>query len=113
MLGVTVFVGIKATAPDMMNSIDKYYDESMGSYSYRTQGDNNNVADSALVPQNNIFGKVILKIPKLGYLQEFLASDGGWIIVILIPCLTVISYDIVRLVKGLKRKKYKNITVQK
>ena len=27
MLGVTVFVGIKATAPDMMNSIDKYYDE--------------------------------------------------------------------------------------
>ena len=28
MLGVTVFVGIKATAPDMMNSIDKYYDDS-------------------------------------------------------------------------------------
>jgi len=82
-------------------------------YTFQTRGDNNNVADSALVPENNIYGKVILKIPKLGYLQEFLATDGGWIIVILIPCLTVISYDIVKLIKGLKRKKYKNIKVQK
>ena len=82
-------------------------------YTFQTQGDNNNVADSALVLEDNIFGKVILKIPKLGYLQEFLASDGGWIIVILIPCLAVISYDTVKLVKGLKKKKYKNIKVQK
>ena len=66
-----------------------------------------------MVLEDNIFGKVILKIPKLGYLQEFLASDGGWIIVILIPCLAVISYDTVKLVKGLKKKKYKNIKVQK
>ncbi len=80
---------------------------------FQTRGDNNNVADSALVESNNIYGKVILKIPKLGYLQEFLASDGGWIIVILIPCLTVISYDIVKLIKGLKRKKYNNIKVKK
>lgn len=82
-------------------------------YTFQTKGDNNNVADSALVTEGNIFGKVILKIPKLGYLQEFLAVDGGWIIVILIPCLVVISYDIVKLAKGLKRKKYKNIKVQK
>ena len=93
--------------------IRKEYDSKDKTYSFQTQGDNNNVADSALVPQNNIYGKVILKIPKLGYLQEFLASDGGWIIVILIPCLTVISYDVVKLIKGLKKKKYKGVTVQK
>lgn len=93
--------------------IKKNYDAETKTYNFQTQGDNNNVADSALVPQNNIYGKVILKVPKLGYLQEFLASDGGWIIVILIPCLTVISYDIVKLIKGLKRKNYKNIKVQK
>ena len=93
--------------------IKKEYDSKAKSYSFQTQGDNNNVADSALVPQNNIYGKVILKIPKLGYLQEFLASDGGWIIVILIPCLTVISYDVVKLFKGLKKKKSKNMTIQK
>ena len=93
--------------------IKKNFDPESKKYTFQTKGDNNNVADSALVPESNIYGKVILKIPKLGYLQEFLASDGGWIIVILIPCLAVISYDIVKLIKGLKRKKYKNIKVQK
>ena len=91
----------------------KEYNSETKSYSFQTKGDNNNVVDSAWVPQNNIYGKVILKIPKLGYLQEFLAADGGWIIVILIPCLAVISYDIVKLIKGLKKRKYKNIKVQK
>ena len=92
--------------------IKKNYDSKTGGYTFQTQGDNNNVADSALVQPNNIYGKVILKIPKLGYLQEFLASDGGWILVILLPCLIVISYDIVKLSKKLKGKKYKNIKVQ-
>ncbi|MBQ6494762.1 MAG: signal peptidase I [Bacilli bacterium] len=93
--------------------LKKYYDSEKKQYTFQTKGDNNNVADSALVQENNIFGKVILKIPKLGYLQEFLASRGGWIVVILLPCLAVISYDIVKLMKSLKRKKYKNIKVQK
>ena len=93
--------------------IKKNYDSKTKSYNFQTKGDNNNVADSALVPQNKIYGKVILKIPKLGYLQEFLASRGGWIIVILIPCLTVISYDVVKLLKKKKRNKYKNIKIQK
>ena len=84
--------------------IDKYYDESSGSYSYRTQGDNNNIADSALVPNNNILGKVILKIPKLGYLQDILSSKGGLIIVVLIPCLVILSYDIMKLLKKVGQK---------
>ena len=92
--------------------IKKYYDAEKKEYTFQTKGDNNNVADSALVQSNNIFGKVVLKIPKLGYLQEFLASRGGWIIAILLPCLAVISYDIIKLTKGLRRKKYKNIKVQ-
>ena len=93
--------------------IKKYYDAEKKEYTFQSKGDNNNVADSALVQSNNIYGKVIFKIPKLGYLQEFLASRGGWIIAILLPCLAVISYDVVKLAKGLKRKKYKNIKVQK
>ncbi len=86
--------------------IDKYYDESLGTYSYRTQGDNNNVADASLVPNNNVLGKVILKIPKLGYIQDLLSSKGGMIIVILIPCLVILSYDIMKVLKkfGLKTK---------
>mgnify|MGYP000740323352 FL=1 len=84
--------------------IEKYYDESIGSYSYRTKGDNNNIADSVLVPNKNILGKVILKVPKLGYLQDILSSKGGLIIVVLIPCLVILSYDIMKLLKKAGQK---------
>lgn len=85
--------------------INKYYDSTTGQYTFQTKGDYNNVADSALVEQANIYGKVILKIPKLGYLQLFLASQGGWIIVILIPCAVVISFDIMKLLKVFAQKR--------
>jgi len=78
---------------------EKYYDESLGTYSYRTKGDANNVADASLVPNDNVLGKVILKIPKLGYLQDILSSKGGLIIVVLIPCLVILSYDIMKILK--------------
>ena len=84
--------------------LDKYYDESLGSYTYRTKGDNNNTADSALVPNANILGKVILKIPKLGYLQDLLASKGGLIFVVLIPSLVILSYDIMKMLKKVGQK---------
>lgn len=84
--------------------LDKYYDESLGSYTYRTKGDNNNVADSALVPNNNVLGKVILKIPKLGYIQDLLSSKGGLIFVVLIPCLVILSYDIMKIFKKIGQK---------
>mgnify|MGYP003296247762 CR=1 FL=1 len=84
--------------------IEKYYDESLGSYTYRTKGDANNTADSSLVPNDNILGRVILKIPKLGFLQDLLASKGGLIFVVLIPCLVILSYDIMKILKKLGQK---------
>lgn len=84
--------------------IDKIYDESKGIYTYRTQGDANNVADAVPVPNDNILGKVIVKIPKLGYLQDILASKGGLIILVLIPCLTILSYDIMKIFKRMGQK---------
>ena len=84
--------------------LEKYYDESLGSYTYKTKGDNNNVADGSLVPNENILGKVILKIPKLGYLQDLLANKAGLIIVVIIPCLVILSYDIMKVMKGIGKK---------
>lgn len=85
--------------------IEAYKDQTTNSYTFKTQGDNNNVADNVLVENDNILGKVILKIPKLGYIQYFLARQGGWIFVILIPSLIVISCDIFKLVKKAGKKK--------
>lgn len=84
--------------------IEKTVDPNTGKLAYRTKGDNNNVADGALAYDNNVLGKVIFKIPKVGYLQEFLATQGGWIIVILVPCLLVVSYDIVQIFKTIGKK---------
>ena len=81
-----------------------YYDSTSSKYSYKTKGDNNNTEDLALVDGSKIIGKVIFKIPFLGYIQSFLASKGGWIIVVLIPCLSIISYDILKIIKLINRK---------
>ncbi len=71
---------------------------------FQTKGDNNNVADWALVEDYNVLGRVFFKLPKVGYIQDFLAKQGGWIIVILIPCLVVVSYDIMRIFKAIGKK---------
>ncbi len=84
--------------------IDKIYDESSGIYKYRTKGDANNIADAVPVPNSNILGKVILKIPKLGYIQDVLSSKGGLIILVLLPCLAILSYDIMKIFKRLGQK---------
>ena len=74
--------------------IDKYYDDTAGIYTYKTQGDANNVADSVPVPNANI----------LGYIQDVLSSKGGLIILVLIPCLTILSYDIMKVLKKLGQR---------
>ena len=83
---------------------ETYYESVTQKYTFKTKGDNNNADDLALVEGNRILGKVIFKIPLIGYLQTFLATKGGWIIVVLIPCLSIISYDILKILKLLNRK---------
>ncbi len=71
---------------------------------FRTKGDNNNAADDTLVDEDHVIGKVIFKIPMLGYIQEFLTRSYGWIIAVVIPCLAIIIYDVIKLFKSLTRK---------
>lgn len=84
-----------------------------GKYMFRTKGDNNNVEDSTLVGEDYVTGKVILKIPKVGYIQYFLSQSYGWIVAVVIPCLGIVIYDIIKLIRlifsGSKRDKSKQI----
>ena len=90
----------------------KFHDATTGKYTFQTKGDANNTTDFALAEEHNIIGEVIFKRPKVGYVQEILASKGGLIIFILIPCLAVLSYDIVKLIKRVgKKAKKSNSTV--
>lgn len=86
--GITIthrIVGVKKTAN--------------GGYAYRTKGDNNNVEDKTLVSYDDVLGKVIFKIPYIGYLQQFLTTKFGWILVIVIPSLFIVAGDVVKVAK--------------
>jgi len=66
-------------------------------YEFVTKGDNNLSADSDTAKEDNLIGKTVLKIPKLGYIQWFILSKIGWIILILLPALGIIVYDVMKL----------------
>ena len=73
-----------------------------GETKYITKGDANQTRDRSLVAKEQIYGEVIMRIPKLGYLQYFLATAYGWIIAVVVPCVGIIIYDILKLIKTIK-----------
>lgn len=81
-----------------------------GNYVYRTKGDNNDLEDTALVELNNIYGKVVMKLPKIGYVHNFVTSPGGFVLSIIIPVLLVIVYEVWRIVR-IVRKRYAEVEI--
>ncbi len=75
-------------------------------YEFRTQGDNNPEPDNVYVTFDNVLGKEIMIIPKLGRLQFLLANKKGWLFLLLIPVLIYIFIDIYKLITllGLNQK---------
>lgn len=77
-----------------------------GSYFYYTKGDANNTADGSPVSATSVIGKVILKIPKAGFIQQFVVSKFGWLVVVVLPCLAIIVYDIVKIFEKMMKGKF-------
>ena len=75
-----------------------------GRYEYVTKGDYNPVADSSTAKYENVLGKVAFKIPQLGRVQFIVASKAGWFLVVLLPAMGVIIYDVIKLIKLLGAK---------
>ena len=82
--------------------------EENGTVKYMTKGDNNETRDPQLVTKDQVYGEVVMRIPKVGYLQYFLATAYGWIIAVVAPCLGIIIYDIMKLVKTIRNNKRNN-----
>ena len=49
---------------------------------YTTKGDNNSTVDPIEVKEKDIYGKVLFRIPKLGYIQEFFSSFSIYLVLI-------------------------------
>ena len=67
-----------------------------GTLAWRTQGDANNVADSALVPAKNLVGIYRSRIAGAGNVAMFMQTTQGLILCVLCPIIVLVGYDIIR-----------------
>ena len=70
--------------PIVHRVINKTFED--GIWKFRTKGDANTLPDYGWVPEDNIYGVVVFKIPWLGWIKIFLTESG-----LLIPLLVIIS----------------------
>ena len=84
-------------------AIDKTED---GRYEYMTQGDNNSEPDSLFVTYDQVIGKEIMIIPKLGKLQFLIANKRNWLLLLLIPIGIYLVKELFKLIDlfGLRKK---------
>lgn len=61
-----------------------------GSYIYKTKGDNNDSADAVTVSIDNIYGKTVLKVPKIGYVRKELTNPIVLSICLVLPLIIII-----------------------
>lgn len=87
--------------------------EENGEKVYYTKGDANLSPDGAPAKFSNVLGKVLFRIPKLGLLQYFLATKGGWLIIVVIPALVIIISDILKLFRLQMAKNQLETTLSK
>ena len=87
------------TVTHRVRKIEKTRD---GKYLFTTKGDANNTEDATRQPFSSIYGKVLIRIPKLGYIQYILSSVLGWVCLIIIPTVIIIGLDIIKIIKTIK-----------
>ena len=68
-------------------------------FSFQTKGDANEEPDIRPVNSSNLVGKTLLVIPYLGYLPDFVKSPFGFIILIVIPSVLIISGELLNILK--------------
>lgn len=81
--------------------------DSDGDVQWITKGDANNKEDSKPVTEDNLVGIYSFRIPGLGDVAMFLQQPVGMLIVIGIPCLAFIIYDILRRQRSANRQNEK------
>ena len=84
--------------------------EQNGQKVYITKGDMNNAPDSKPITKREIIGKVMFDAPYLGYVVAFTRKPMGFVLVLLIPAAIIISDEVKKIVKEVKKLKNKKLT---
>ncbi|MBP3841233.1 MAG: signal peptidase I [Bacilli bacterium] len=79
-----------------------------GKTMYITKGDNNSIVDAAPVFKDNIYGKVILKIPYLGSIKNIFFQPFILFMILLIPSLIFVIYNMFLYLKTLRKDSTNN-----
>jgi signal peptidase len=74
---------------------------------YITKGDANNSVDTREIQKSDIIGKMIVKIPYLGYVIDFVRKPIGFMLVIIIPAVVIINDEIRKIWKEIMKLKNK------
>lgn len=72
--------------------------ENNGIRSYVTKGDNNAIADTHIIADNDIVGIYKFRLPSVGKLINFLSSTVGFLLVIVVPMLLFFVYQVYHLI---------------
>lgn len=72
---------------------------------YTTKGDANEVLDPVPIESNKLIGTIILAIPYLGYMMDFMRTKQGILIFVLLPAVLLILYELIKLIVSVKKEK--------
>lgn len=61
-----------------------------------TKGDANNVADAKAVPEEDVVGEYLWRIPNLGNVAMFMQTSTGLIVCVVLPLVLMVAYDMIR-----------------
>ena len=92
----------RSSGVTVTHRVKKIEKTSDGKYLFTTKGDANNTEDATRQPFSSIYGKVLLRLPKLGYIQYILSTVLGWLLLIIVPTLLIIGADIIKIIKTIK-----------
>ena len=92
----------RSSGVTVTHRVKKIEKTSDGKYLFTTKGDANNTEDATRQPFSSIYGKVLIRLPKLGYIQYILSTVLGWLLLIIVPTLLIIGADIIKIIKTVK-----------
>jgi len=75
-----------------------------GKLHFTTKGDANDSADVGNITVDQVIGKTIFHVPYLGFLLDFARQPLGFVLLIVLPALVVISEETVNIVRSFRGK---------
>lgn len=107
-LDVGDIIAFKSKSAIVTHRIAEIEINESGERQFITKGDANNVADKSPVEADEVVGVFKTRIPKLGDFVIFLQSPLGMLLLIGVPVLAFLIYDIIRRQKNANMAKMKN-----